>query len=114
LQCLDEAMLAATGDELSPVVTGLVYCDAIAACQQTHAMERARMDDGAQWLVRGAAATRAVRRHLSDSPLGDHAARRRVDRGVRGGPPRLDPAVARAGPGRRACGGPGRRSSTLS
>jgi DNA-binding CsgD family transcriptional regulator len=42
LQCLDEAMVAATCGELSPVVTGLVYCDAIAACQQTHALDRAR------------------------------------------------------------------------
>jgi DNA-binding CsgD family transcriptional regulator len=42
LQCLDEAMVAATSGELSPVVTGLVYCDAIAACQQTHALDRAR------------------------------------------------------------------------
>ena len=42
LRCLDEAMVAATGGELSPVVTGLIYCDAIAACQQTHAMDRAR------------------------------------------------------------------------
>jgi DNA-binding CsgD family transcriptional regulator len=42
LRCFDEAMLAATGGQLSPVVTGLVYCDAIAACQQTHALDRAR------------------------------------------------------------------------
>jgi DNA-binding CsgD family transcriptional regulator/tetratricopeptide (TPR) repeat protein len=42
LQCLDEAMVAATCGELSPVVTGLIYCDAIAACQQTHALDRAR------------------------------------------------------------------------
>ena len=42
LRCLDEAMVAATGGELSPVVTGLIYCDAIAVCQQTHALDRAR------------------------------------------------------------------------
>ncbi len=42
LRCFDEAMVAATGGELSPVVTGLIYCDAIAACQQTHALDRAR------------------------------------------------------------------------
>jgi DNA-binding CsgD family transcriptional regulator len=35
-------MVAATCGELSPVVTGLIYCDAIAACQQTHALDRAR------------------------------------------------------------------------
>jgi DNA-binding CsgD family transcriptional regulator len=42
LRRLDEAMVAATGGELSPIVTGLIYCDAIAACQQTHALDRAR------------------------------------------------------------------------
>src|SRR5215467_136531 len=42
LRCFDEAMVAATCGELSPIVTGLVYCDAIAACQQTHALDRAR------------------------------------------------------------------------
>jgi len=42
LRCFDEAMVAATCNELSPIVTGLVYCDAIAACQQTHALDRAR------------------------------------------------------------------------
>src|SRR5215467_275369 len=42
LRCFDEAMVAATCGELSPIVTGLIYCDAIAACQQTHALDRAR------------------------------------------------------------------------
>jgi DNA-binding CsgD family transcriptional regulator len=42
LRCFDEAMVAVTSGELSPIVTGLVYCDAIAACQQTHALDRAR------------------------------------------------------------------------
>jgi len=42
LRLLDEAMVAATSGELSPVVTGLIYCDAIATCQQTYALDRAR------------------------------------------------------------------------
>jgi DNA-binding CsgD family transcriptional regulator len=42
LSLIDEAMVAATSGELSPIVTGLIYCDAIAACQQTHALDRAR------------------------------------------------------------------------
>jgi DNA-binding CsgD family transcriptional regulator len=42
LPFLDEAMVAATSDNLSPVVTGLIYCDVIAACQQTYALDRAR------------------------------------------------------------------------
>jgi DNA-binding CsgD family transcriptional regulator len=42
LRLLDEVMLAATKDELSPVVTGLVYCMAIASCQQAYVLDRAR------------------------------------------------------------------------
>jgi DNA-binding CsgD family transcriptional regulator/tetratricopeptide (TPR) repeat protein len=41
---LDEAMLAATAGELSPRVTGLVYCSVIDGCQQVLAVDRA-----AQW-----------------------------------------------------------------
>lgn len=39
---LDEAMLLALGDTLSPVVTGLVYCNLIASCRQVQAVDRAR------------------------------------------------------------------------
>jgi DNA-binding CsgD family transcriptional regulator len=39
---LDEAMLAAVGGELSPVVTGLVYCGVIAYCRDLHEVWRAR------------------------------------------------------------------------
>jgi len=42
LAILDEAMLSATTGELSPIVTGLIYCDVIAACQQSYAFDRAR------------------------------------------------------------------------
>ncbi|HEU4619733.1 MAG TPA: LuxR C-terminal-related transcriptional regulator, partial [Gammaproteobacteria bacterium] len=42
LALLDEAMLAAASGELSPVVTGIVYCNVIATCQQMHALDRAR------------------------------------------------------------------------
>jgi DNA-binding NarL/FixJ family response regulator len=42
LALVDEAMLAATSDELSPTVTGLVYCSAIATCQQAYVHDRAR------------------------------------------------------------------------
>jgi DNA-binding CsgD family transcriptional regulator len=42
LSLIDEAMLAATSGELAPLVTGLIYCDAIATCQRTYALDRAR------------------------------------------------------------------------
>ncbi len=42
LTLIDEAMVAATSGALSPVVTGLIYCTAIAGCQQSYALDRAR------------------------------------------------------------------------
>ena len=42
LALLDEAMLAVTSGELSPMVTGMIYCNVIAGCQQIHAVERSR------------------------------------------------------------------------
>jgi DNA-binding CsgD family transcriptional regulator len=42
LALMDEAMVAVTSGELAPVVTGLVYCSAIAAVQRIYAYDRAR------------------------------------------------------------------------
>ena len=42
LALLDEAMLAATADELSPIMTGLIYCSVIEVCQSVYALGRAR------------------------------------------------------------------------
>ena len=42
LALMDEAMVAAISGELSPVVTGIIYCSAIASCQRVYAFDRTR------------------------------------------------------------------------
>jgi DNA-binding CsgD family transcriptional regulator/tetratricopeptide (TPR) repeat protein len=42
LAMLDEAMVSVTSDELLPVVTGLVYCNVIDACQQVYDLRRSQ------------------------------------------------------------------------
>jgi DNA-binding CsgD family transcriptional regulator len=53
---LDEAMVSVTAGELSPLLTGLIYCSVIEACQQVHALGRAR-----EW-------TSALARWCSEQP----------------------------------------------
>lgn len=54
LALLDEAMVSVIAGELSPIVTGLIYCSVIEACQQAYALGRARewTDALAQWCER--------------------------------------------------------------
>jgi len=42
LALLDEAMVAVTARELSPIATGMVYCGVILACQEVYEVGRAR------------------------------------------------------------------------
>lgn len=41
LERLDQAMIAVTAGELGPIMTGLIYCSVIQACQQVYALARA-------------------------------------------------------------------------
>ncbi|HWN22854.1 MAG TPA: response regulator transcription factor [Gaiellaceae bacterium] len=56
LRLLDEAMVAVTTGELSPIPTGLVYCGVILACQEAYDLGRAR-----EW-------TAALTRWCADQP----------------------------------------------
>jgi DNA-binding CsgD family transcriptional regulator len=42
LRLLDEVMVGVTGGQLSPIVTGLMYCSVIDGCREAHALRRAR------------------------------------------------------------------------
>jgi DNA-binding CsgD family transcriptional regulator len=41
LQRLDQAMIAVTAGDVGPIMTGLIYCSVIQACQQVYALARA-------------------------------------------------------------------------
>jgi hypothetical protein len=52
---MDEAMVAVTAEELSPIVTGLIYCSVIDGCQEVYALRRDQEWTAADKVGRGAA-----------------------------------------------------------
>ena len=81
LGLVDEAMLAVCAGELSPIVTGLVYCSAIDRCRDKLELRRAQEWTAAltRWCD-VAAGARGVHRALPRPPLRAAAAARRVGR----------------------------------
>jgi hypothetical protein len=82
LKLLDEVMLSVIAGELSPGITGLIYCSAIDTCQSVYALDRARVDTGAQPLVRRTATDGHVHGSVPGEPRRNHGSGRTMARGV--------------------------------
>ena len=82
LVMLDEAMLAVITGELSPIMTGLIYCSVIEACLQARARTepRSRVDLGVLPMVRAATRDGGLHGHMSGTSCGRSAIPRRVAR----------------------------------
>ena len=86
LRLLDETMLAVTTGRLSPIVTGLVYCNTIDFCQGTYELGRAReWTDALIALVRAPARDGHPHGRVPRAPGRDHGAGRRLGCGAGGG-----------------------------
>ena len=75
LKRLDETMLAVVAGELSPIMTGMMYCSVIDTCRQVYALGRAR-----EWTSAFSSVCEQqpemsrVHRHLPGASFRDHAA----------------------------------------
>ena len=58
VKLLDEIMLSVVAGELSPIITGLMYCSIIDACRAAYELNRAR-----EWTVGHVTLVRSARRH---------------------------------------------------
>ena len=95
LTLLDEVMLAVRSGELSPVMTGIVYCGAIGSCQRVYAIDRAR-----EWTTALAAWCSAQPQIRVDSTLHVRCTARRSWSSAARGP---RPSKRRAGLPWRSC-----------
>ena len=79
LRLVDEVLVAATAGELSPIVTGIVYCNTIAFCRDAYELRHAREWTEAltRWCDAPARDGRP-QRPLPRPPRRDHAAPGRV------------------------------------
>ncbi len=82
---LDQAMLPVTSGQLSPMVTGIVYCTVIGCCQRVYAIDRSREWTMALETWCDAQPQLGAFTGLSRTSLGDHAAPRRLAGGDRRG-----------------------------